>query len=285
MPQELVVVNEKFEITTVSVGRGFFVAMKPQVRKAVFVFLKSVWNGYYKIQFYNEKHPYQVGLPIDAQIPFTPNVLKDYYSFIPAWIALFSFLNTEFGEVVTSDIQKFIFDLSKLYTESGKVYREAQTSYKRTGSAGFKIGLLRFIDKEKNFAPSLHVEVAAFTYIRGVTLLEKYGGKSSYLETKQYLLERCIKIIESTLLIKQHCVRDIALGLFMVSGMEAKFTLTEAEKVVEELFEKRYYGMNEEFIKKIRLEIRNVYAQVLSDWETQGHPSPALPVIKYIQSL
>jgi len=141
------------------------------------------------------------------------------------------------------------------------------------------------IDTEKNASPSLHVVVAAYIYFGLEKIFDDRGGfQKSYEPLKKVYFDKTVKIVESVLLVKQHVVLDVALGLVLLSGGNFTATSVKIHEFVEAIFNNNHYGMSQEVIFAARREIIFIYDKVMAD-VVRNHSSAASEIIKYLRSL
>ena len=254
--------------------------------------------------------PTNVELPIDAKIPFDAKALPAYISFVGLWISGINFLKKEFGERASADIGKFVTDLASLYPEAGTIFRSAQTTFTRTGKGGWGTKLLRAWDDDKNAAPSLHVEVVAHTWSRLTDIIDRQtDDPARYERIKEVYFQKTVGILESVLLVKQHVVVDVALGLTMICARDAAFTPLEtkdsskpdkkgnegqfltgftkerAYKMIDAMFEKDAHSMPPETVAEARETIRSIYDDVMSKIKNGNKENYVQTVIDYIRRL
>lgn len=207
--------KEQRIITARNFLRGLSLLRRAAVRAGAQAIVRGFWKSYYLVSRRRARELHDVTLPIDHAIPFYPRALRAYGTFYVPLVAFAGMLYREREKDSLAYIVQLLLDLAQLYRDAGVVFTHAQTSFKRTGR-GFYVGLLRLLDKEKNSAPSVHVVVAALTYCRCMELVRDF--QLAHADRLEGELQRAaVRIIDSTLLIKQHCVQDVALGLALVA--------------------------------------------------------------------
>jgi hypothetical protein len=254
-------------------------------RRSLTLVIKSYWRYYYKNNHAKYPRETNVELPIDSQIPFEPKALGAYISYVGLCAAAVNFLRVEFGSDVSADIKNFFISMVSFYPEAAEVFKTAQTGFERTGQGGFGIKLLRMIDTEKNASPSLHVIVAAYIYFGLEKIFDARGGlQKVYEPLKKVYFDKTVKIVESVLLVKQHVVMDVALGLVLLSGGDSSAVPAKIHEFVEAIFKNNNYGINQEVIFAARGEIIFIYDKVMADI-ARNNSSAANEIIKYLRSL
>jgi hypothetical protein len=205
-----------------------------------------------------------VASSVDDLISFEPKALGAYLSFVGLWISAINFLEKEFGKSAEAEIRDLVKGIAALYPEAVKIFNIAQTSFERKGNGGFKLNLVRKIDSAKNACPSLHVQVAAYTFFKVSEIVEqKASDPSLYRPITQAYFEKAVEIIESTMLIRQHVTLDVALGLAILSATEKRFTKEIAVQIINALFAKHQYKMTQEIITIVRNRISQLYGEAL----------------------
>jgi len=247
-------------------------------RGAAGFFVKGYLSEYRKAARSKHSLEINVELPVDSKIPFEPTALPTYVSHVGMVISGANFIKKEFGKEVETDLGKYATDIAALFPEAAQVYRSAQTSFRRTGQGGFGMKMLRLVDSEKNACPSLHAEIVALAYSRICDILDAHAkNPASYEPIKNLYFQRAVKILESVLLVKQHVVMDIAVGLAVVSGRDSSFSPTRAQKMVDAMFEKDRHGMDQTVINEVRVTILSIYNEVAARIKTK--PKTPLPEV------
>ncbi len=178
--------------------------------------------------------------PLDDTIPFEPEYVHTYLNFYPFWIRCVYFLYKEFGKDALADVRDFMYEVSWIYYEAGKVYRCCQSTTKRPKylkTAKFK--LIHLVDPHVHCVPSLHVLLVVHTYFVIPRLIDKYAGErgSLYVQQKEYIYRTAIEITESILFMKQHSVNCIPAALFFMSKIRSDYSTEQAHAFVDDLFE------------------------------------------------
>jgi hypothetical protein len=226
----------------------------------------------------NEKE-INIELPIDSKIPFEPKVFFSYASHIGLVVHGVNFAKKEFGKEAEADVLKFSNDLVALFPEASKVFNKTQTSLHRPKGGGLAIKTLRVLDNEKNACPSLHAEIVALAYSRITDIIDAHAkDKEEYEPMKEFYFKQAVRILESVLLIKQHAVMDIGVGLGVLSGLDKTFSRERAEKMVNAMFEKENYGMDKAVVNEIREIILSIYNEV-TEKITENLKTPISEVI------
>lgn len=256
--------------------RGLLLLRYRSIRHGLGTILKNFWHEYYLVEFEKPKLMYNVTLPVDGKIPFKPRAFGAYINFVFPIAALVGYVYGCGGAQALPDLEKFLLDIAAFYTDAGKVFRSSQTTFKRSGQ-GWQISLLRLVDKEKNSAPSLHVAIVSFVYFRGVELAKTYAPQTAEKSTIA-LLRYASKVIDSTLLIKQHCVQDVALAFAVVTFRHPTFRLTE-EILIRNLFTHSRVRVPALVADEAKQDMRRLYAAMTKKGEGVDD------IISYLSSL
>lgn len=253
------------------------------VRKGALGVLKGYFSDYRSANSGKYEKEINVLRPIDGKIPFEPKALSAYISFVGLWISGINFLKKEFGKKVAVDIGKFIIDLAAFYPEAARIFKQAQTSFERTGDGGLKFKILRFIDNNKNAAPSVHAEVAARTYSRLSDIIDAHAPDPSLYESiKNVYFQKAVKVLESLLLIKQHVVMDIGVAFAILSSHDVSFNGERARKITESMFKQDSHGMDEATVKEIHESILSTYNEVAAAISENKQAGVAEAVINFL---
>ena len=266
-----------FKISVRNCLRGLLLVRYPQVRTAAREIVGNFWNGYYRQEFTPVAVLYDVTLPIDARIPFRPRMVWVYMGFLFPLLAVCGHAFAKRGPHALPHIEKLLQGFGSLYADAGYVYGKAQTTFVRTGGDRV-VSVLRLIDKERNSAPSLHVAVVLYTYSAGLALFQAL--ELTDVAHARGVLERvAVRIIESTLLIKQHCVQDVGTAWALVELQQVSAPEDMAH-IVQSLFLQKRHGVPVGDVPKVHAEILRVHRLV--------HASPARSlesIVSYILTL
>lgn len=250
--------KERRIITARNFLRGLALLRYAPIRAGARAILRGFWKSYYLVSLRRTRALHDVTLPIDHAILFRPKALRAYGTFYVPLVAFAGMLYRERGRDSLARSAQLLLDLAQLYRDAGVVFAHAQTSFKRTGS-GFYVGLLRRLDKEKNSAPSVHVVVAALTYCRCVELVRDF--QLAHAHRLEGELERAaVRIIDSTLLIKQHCVQDVALGLALVAFRYPGYIPT-LQGLVGQTLAHSSLRLSPHIVEAVQVEIQRLFSE------------------------
>lgn len=254
-------------------------------RRGVSGIIKGFLVDYGKANRAKFEKEINVELPIDKEIPFDKNELANYMSFVAFWISGINFIKKEFGKKAETDIVEFLSDMAKFYPEAAVVFNSAQTSFIRQKPSSLKFKLLHLVDSSKNASPSLHVEVAAHTYSRLTDTINKHAGEFSthYDPIKKALFNRAVKIIEAVLLVKQHVITDVALGLAALSAQDQTFTNERALSLINAMLTEHEHQIPKEVATRIKVVITEIYNEIMKKVNKEPNKKTSQILIEYLQ--
>ena len=99
------------------------------------------------------------------------------------------------------------------------------------------------------------------------------------------MFTRAVRIIESTLLLKQHGWRDIAGGLVAISARDPSFTHKRAERLADGLFQEVPEGMAPEDVLVIRNEIKALYQKLMEEISSRPEDDFNQVLIDYVKGI
>lgn len=253
--------------------------------RQLFRVLKHIFTDYVLKQ-YEHQPAILIDTLLDKDICLYPEAITTYLSFVPLLLGNFGYINKEFGGKVRGEIDGFLNDLVDLYKNAGFVFENAPTTLGGRESRGVRLMALHFLDKPRNFFPSLHVVMVSHAYFYTCLFIEKYGNGGDYTGVRMELFNKIVKIIESCLLTKQHGIRDIAGGLAMVSLKDKRFDAGMAKEIIYAMFSDNLFGMKEEFISEVRDNIFITYQSIIASaggiWVDGLY---ARPLVSYVKSI
>ena len=251
-----------FKLGTGPMFYGLFYLFKEH-RKSLFKLLKHIFTDYF-FQQLKRKPATFIDVSLDLEIQPMAGVVSTYFSFIPFLVGSLWFLKKEFKNKADQDIDNLITSLIDVYSSAGFIFDHAPTVFADRRSKGLPLQILHLLDRPRNYFPSLHVILVSYVYYRVGEIVNKYADDSrAYEATKRQMFNRATGIIESCILTKQHGIRDIAGGLAFVSGKEKEFGDTLVARFIESVFLEKSFGMEDGLIKRARLEIRNLYFDIM----------------------
>jgi hypothetical protein len=251
---------------------------------------KAAAGGFFKYylfpQYRNSIRPVLVALPIDSKIPTVSGAAKDYNSHISLFGACSLWAKLNLGPAALNDISQIFNEFLFYFQKGAEVFKAVPTTCGRSGNPGIAMRVIRLVDKDLNAAPSLHIAVAASWYLGFIALLDQNSqGGQIYDNIKEQLFWQTVKIFESTLLTKQHCVIDIALGLALVSKHNPALTEKTAGEIIEAMFAADNYGMNPAVVNEIRETILKNYNKILDTSVANNDKDGTVTMVDYLKTL
>lgn len=182
-----------------------------------------------------------VDTDLDDKIPFVPEKVKDYMSFIPFFIKPTTMLRKRLGMKKAGPyISIFLRFIATMYHNAASIYRFCMTTTHRPKYIQTKeFRAIHIADPHLLCVPSLHVTIAAGTYAWFKQLFKT--GILPQEEAQKRLDEiytQAMKITESVLFVKQHSVNCIPLALYMLTSTMNKsfFSIEDAADFMNDLF-------------------------------------------------
>jgi hypothetical protein len=214
--------------------------------KAAFGLITTVLKDFFFLQHLQRLHITHrsvifVDTKLDDDIPFIPEKVTTYLSFVKFFIQPMSMLIKRLGyKKAAPYLNSFISTLSTMYSNAASIYRFCMTTTHRPKKcANRRFRMIYITDPHLLCVPSLHVTLAAGTYIWFKNLF----AQNIFQEEEQQfrineLYQKAIAITESVLFVKQHSVNCIPIALYMLSSSfgPAFFTIEEAVHFMSDLY-------------------------------------------------
>src|SRR3989344_7948149 len=253
--------------------------------KDFFILLVHIWSDYIYKEYKSVHSARYVDAELESRIIAQSRALNSYLSFIPFLIGSLGFLKWQFGNEIRSDICLFMRDIKDLFSDAGFVFENAPTRIQFRQSPGVGLKLLHFFDRPRNCFPSLHVILAAYSYLKTKELVSKYSAdESAHAKADIFLRQWSLSIIESCLLTKQHGLRDIAGGLATISAKCPEFGQEDIKEIISLLFSEDSSSFSGDTVYLVKEEIKSVYAELINSINIQkGDYRSAL--VNYIRSI
>ena len=238
--------NEK-SLSYFSSIKGFFrTIIKPYtaiyVWKLIFIVLRDFFFLQLNQKFHITKRPViNVDTEIDKKIPFSPEHVKTYISFIDYFIRPVDMIEKRLGYKYSSQyVCLYLKFLSTLYKNSASIYRFCMTTTTRPNYLKTqRFRAIHFFDPHLLCVPSLHVAISAgvYAWFKQFFQLEIIPEKDSQMYLEE-IRTHAVAIVESVLFVKQHSVNCIPLALYMLTSTMSKsfFSIEDALELIESLF-------------------------------------------------
>ncbi len=223
-------------------------------------FIFSVIKNFFIIQ---QKQVYKitktpvikVDTDLDFKIPFEPEKVDTYLSFVPFFVKPLAMLIKRFGYLRASKyINGFLRHITTAYKQAASIYRVYFSTTERPEykeNASFRA--IHAADPHLLCVPSLHVAICALTYSYYKKLFAQniFSKNEAEFRLKE-IKDQALAIIESVLFVKQHSVNCIPTALYMVTVIFEKdfFTSHDAVEFIESLF-KESPEINEQAKKEL----------------------------------
>jgi hypothetical protein len=167
--------------------------------------------------------------PLDAKIPFMPEKVKVYLTFIGFWIRTAGAL---LMQGLKNEAADFVQSIGKLYEFAGALYsRHMSTTTRPRYLKRLRFVLIHAFDPHLMCVPSLHVMIVAFVYRSFARCLP---GQVKEIEE---LRAGALAITESVLYVKQHSVNCIAAAFYALTRFDGElFPPAEADDFTARLF-------------------------------------------------
>jgi membrane-associated phospholipid phosphatase len=257
--------------------RGFLLLLWPSIFFAFVRLALSFLVNYLYVELTTSlRKLYVINAPVDERIPFDPGAILPYFGFMVSFIGLLGYLHKSMGNAIIPELKKFIWDIGSLYEDAAQIYRTAPTVFHRKGTSVATI-ILRLFDSERNSAPSMHVAFAGLIFLRGSEISQLHRLEARHM-TRENLLKLATRVIDSTLLIKQHSIRDVATGLVLLRrrGYRDK---DQIRSLINGIFEYSNTAASPEVKRELKAEIESLYDRLAQNEDTLGS------IISYIQTL
>jgi hypothetical protein len=196
------------------------------------------WVQYKAVLFPKRIPVSQTDHPLDKTIPFNPEWVGVYLSFIPFWINTLGLIVKNFGKRSGDIARKFIKSIESLYISAYRVYRHNLSTTSRPPYYGkFRFVTIHALDPHLMCIPSLHVMVAIRTYTKFREII-KLEGKESFFKAEEEALSRgALAITQAVLYVKQHSVNCVSAAMYTMSRLCPRlFPPAEAEAFAGGLF-------------------------------------------------
>lgn len=252
-----------------------------------FKLLSHIFTDYFSKQFKRTPAIY-IDTFIDEEILPKPEAMATYFGFIPFLIGSLGFLKKEFEERADKDVDNLIISLADFYSDVGFIFGNAPTTFANRKTKGLGLTLLHLFDRPRNYFPSLHVILVSYAYYKVCQIIDKYSDdpRGSAI-IKEHLFQRVSGIVEACILTKQHSIRDIAGGLAFVSNKEKKFGVEVAPRIIHAMFLENSFGMADNVIGRVKLEIEKLYFDIVSYMErgNDGNYNYNQSFVDYIRNI
>lgn len=240
---------EKFGKNPISSYSSFYAVFKcltyPNTFKIgwgyIFTAVKNFWFlqwgqrlGFTKIPVINVDHE------LDNKIPFVPEKIESYLSFVSLYLKPISMIIKCFGIKKTANTcNEFFSAIGNEYKEAADFYRQVLSTTNRPKYyKNSKFRLIHFWDSHILCVPSLHIAVVALTYSFFKKKFKELGfSDAECFQKNTELYNHSIEIAESVLYVKQHSVNCVPAALYMTTKLFPQlFTPNDAVNFINDMF-------------------------------------------------
>ena len=240
----------------------------------------------FETKFFPKKRPVvNVDHPLDAKVPFRPDLVAEYLTFFFLWINTGLFLSRNYGKPGVKAYSRYIDEVVEWYRAAGSVYlRKQSTTTRPPDPANGFFRIIHSLDPHLHCVPSLHVIVAAGNWIMGKRLIDGLcGGKPGLRERRAlaYLRQEAIRISESVLYVKQHSVNCVGATLFYLRARyPSEFGDAEVRSYMEELYS--YEGADIAALDEVKDFIFALYRRLWTSYEKAGDGDWRRQLMKFL---
>lgn len=257
------------------------IPFRPRTFKPALRLFKSIMAVFFFLQFGKKfgflKIPVMhVDHPLDKRIPFLPQKVDIYLSFINFWICPMSMLIHRYGaHNAMLFCREWLELLTVAYDEAGRLYKYRLTTMERPSYHKGQFFTIHFFDPHLLCVPSLHIAiiVLCFSFYRMLFEREEFG-EADKTQWNRELYTQAVAIADSVLYVKQHSVNCVPAALYMVSKVFPDlFKPTDAVQFIGNMFAEPE-GMSKKDAADIREHLLFVYERFLlegaheDDWRT-----------------
>ena len=245
-----------------------------EIRRAAYSFIGAVLRDFFMPQFLrstgiSSREIVSVDHPLDKKIPFRPEAVKTYLSFIEFWVGPLVHLYRVGGKKTVAGIVLFLEDLTRFYKGAGDIYRTVHSTTVRPRYVkNMRFAMIHLLDPHFNCVPSLHVIIAAYSYHKISRLAALCGDVLCATKIQQELEDKACAIVESVLFIKQHSVNCVASGLFFLSSHYAEYTDDDAFRFISKLFRSAESALPDG--EEIRRNITDLFCEFKTEYALCG---------------
>ncbi len=249
------------------------VLIHPESWRPVARFIGTVWRDFFWPQYRLRARRWlgipdgarYVDGPMDDRIPFRPDLYPKYLTFVTLWIETLGFARSVAGRPSMTLWLRFLSEMDALYRDAGSISREYPTTTRRpAGFRTLRMAFIKFFDPHYHCLPSLHVLIAAHTFLKFREWLPALAarGESEALARAAHVRREMLAITESVLYVKQHSVSCIAGSLFFLS---ARFAAAD-EEFAEDFTAALFADDPKVPAAEVRTMILGLYREFLHHW-------------------
>ncbi len=224
----------------------FYMPLYPGTAKHAWKYIFTILKDFFILQHLQKFHitkrrVINVDTAIDEKIPFVPQKIFVYLSFVSFFVRPIDMLKHNLGlKKAAPYLCVYLKFLTNVYRNAASIYRYTMTTTSRPRYLKtHKFRTIHFFDPHLLCVPSIHVAISAGLYAWFRQFFKT--GLFSNEEAEAYLNEikkQALAIVESVLLVKQHSVNCIPLALYMLTSTMNKsfFSAQDAIDFIDSLF-------------------------------------------------
>lgn len=205
--------------------------------------------------------------PVDRAIPFKPDYVSLYMSFIPLWMNAIFWLNRRYGRKADAQLIGFLKGIALLYDDAGIIYSRCHTTTVRPRRLpNLGCAMIQVFDPHLNCIPSLHVTIVfgAWMLARGVVDSMGEAGESRAEAWLAALYRHAQRITDTTMLMKQHSVNCVGASLwYLNTRFPGSFDDVHCTAIINGLF--TLEGRDVKVKEAVRIRVREVFALLKDD--------------------
>jgi hypothetical protein len=227
----------------------------------------------------------RVDHPLDRQVPFRPDLVKEYLTFFFLWINSALHIARSFGRPGRLAFREYIIRMDALYRDCASVYLRCQSTTERPRRAanGF-FSVIHGLDPHLHCVPSLHVLIVTVNALLGERFIRSLAGPEIgpwHEKAIAYMRQEALRITESVLFVKQHSVNCIGVSIFCLRAWYPEIGEAGALAVAEGLF--TYEGRDLPCAGEVRSQAAALYRRLWADHEASGGRSWKAVVLAYLR--
>ena len=224
----------------------FYMPLYPGTAKHAWKYIFTILKDFFILQHLQKFHitkrrVINVDTAIDEKIPFVPQKIFVYLSFVSFFVRPIDMLKHNLGlKKAAPYLCVYLKFLTSVYRNAASIYRYTMTTTSRPRYLKtHKFRTIHFFDPHLLCVPSIHVAISAGLYAWFRQFFKT--GLFSNEEAEAYLNEikkQALAIVESVLFVKQHSVNCIPLALYMLTSTMNKsfFSAQDAIDFIDCLF-------------------------------------------------
>ncbi|MBN1647495.1 MAG: hypothetical protein JW874_05630 [Spirochaetales bacterium] len=279
--------GRRVDLDTVGIGRIFLIAITRRVTAgATFRLIWTVLRYFFYPQFQTRFRPktrpvVAVDHPLDETIPFKPEHVNLYLTFVHIWIKSCRFIYSMFGKKALPHIRDFEKDLVHLYRDAAAVYLTCQSTTARPNyKKNIRFRIIHLLDPHLHCVPSLHIMIVVFNYYRMRRIINVLNTEGCDCSREiRWMHDKAVSISESVLFVKQHSVNCIPAAFFALTHLLDDFGPEDVHEFTDKFF--TIIGQDLGSKQEIRSYFREKYDDFMA--QKQNGDSPHKIILKFLE--